>query len=310
MSIKVSDWSTTPGSNTSVDGVAIGESVPFANMNNMGRAIMSAVRYEVASIGSNVSAAAAPDIGSVGGALTILGVSTIAGFATAPAGLVRTLHFETATPIVPGASLSASFTSITTVKGDVMQVRSLGAGAWKVENFSRLTPIGKHKLWIPAAAMLQNTTLTPAAATVAPSASVNYYTLDFDASANETAHFTLSMPSSWNEGTLTFVPVWTAASGSGDVVWRLNAQAVNNDDAIPTSYTNGANTTDTLITAGDIHRGPESSALTCDGTPATNSLLMLRILRFATDVGDTLNADARLIGIELYFTTDAAVDVA
>lgn len=135
MALRVADWSVTPASNTSVDGVAIGENAPFSNMNNMGRAIMAAVKYEVASMGSNVSAGAAPDIGSVGGALTILGVSTIAGFATAPAGLVRTLHFETATPIVPGANLGAPWSSQTASKGAVMTVRSLGAGAWKIENY-------------------------------------------------------------------------------------------------------------------------------------------------------------------------------
>jgi hypothetical protein len=309
MALKVSDWSTTPGSNTSVDGVAIGESVPFANMNNMGRAIMSAVRYEVASIGSNVSAAAAPDIGSVGGALTILGVSTIAGFATAPAGLVRTLHFETATPIVPGASLSASFTSITTVKGDVMQVRSLGAGAWKVENFSRLTPIGKHKLWIPASAMRPGTVAGAASSDNAGSAR-QWYTLDFDSTSAEVAHFNISMPSSWDESTVTFVPVWSAASGSGSVYWALNGVALSNDDALSGSYANIASSTDTLIATGDVHRGPESSALTIEGTPAANDIVLFRTYRDPSDGSDTLNADAKLIGIELYFTTNEAVDVA
>jgi hypothetical protein len=309
MALKVSDWSTTPGSNTSVDGVAIGESVPFANMNNMGRAIMSAVRYEVASIGSNVSAAAAPDIGSVGGALTILGVSTIAGFATAPAGLVRTLHFETATPIVPGASLSASFTSITTVKGDVMQVRSLGAGAWKVENFSRLTPIGKHKLWIPAAAMLPNPINGPASAQTVGS-DVIYYTLDFDSTTNEIAQFCVSMPSSWDEGTVTFRPVWTAASGSGGVVWKVFALARGDDDVLSGGVGTGQTSTDTLITAGDLHRGPESAAITVSDTPAANDTVFFLILRTPGDASDTLAVDARLLGIELYFTTNEAVDVA
>lgn len=152
MALKVADWSTTPASNTSVDGVNIAENCPFANMNNMGRAIMSAVRLEVASLGASISASGTPDLGSIGGALTILGVTTVTGFATAPAGLLRTIHFETATPIVPGANLSAPFSSLTTAKGGVMTLRSFGTGAWKIEHYTKpdgspiLTPLPRGYL--------------------------------------------------------------------------------------------------------------------------------------------------------------------
>lgn len=135
MSIKVANWSTTPASNTSVDGVAIGENCPFANMNNMGRAIMSAVKYEVASFGTVIAAAATPDIAIEGGAHTVTGTTTITGFQTAPSGLLRVLHFETATPIVAGSALS--MTNRTTAKGDVAFMRSLGSGNWKCEVYSQ-----------------------------------------------------------------------------------------------------------------------------------------------------------------------------
>ncbi len=310
MSIKVANWSTTPGSNTSVDGVAIGESVPFANMNNMGRAIMSAVRYEVASIGSNVSASGTPDIGSVGGALTMLGVTTVTGFQTAPAGLVRTIHHETATPYAPGANLSAPFTSLTTSKGGVMVVRSLGSGNWKVEYASDyLKTQGKHKLWVPAASMRPSAGVPPASADATGSAR-SWYVLDFDQASTEIAFFNLSMPSSWDEGTVSFVPVWTADSGTGDVVWALQGVAISNDDVLSGTYTNTVTSTDTLIATGDLHRGPESSGLTIEGTPAANDLVLFRVFRNATAGGDTLSADGRLLGYELYLTTNEAVDAA
>ena len=310
MSINVAEWSITPGSNTSVDGVAIGENCPFSNMNNMGRAIMAAVKLEVASIGANVSAAATPDIGSVGGAVSMLGVTTVTGFATAPAGLLRTIHFETATPIVPGANLSAPFTSITMQKGDVQVQRSLGSGAWKVEYNSRYNIVsGKHKLWIPASAMLcypaSTTAFTEQVATAYP-----YASWDFDQSTIEAVYFTISMPSSWNEGTVTFVPVWTAAAGSGDVIWAILGVARGNDDAIAAAAGASATSTDTLIATGDLHRGPESSAFTIDGSPAANDTVFFFFRRNATDGSDTLTADAKLIGVELYITTDAAVDTA
>lgn len=40
----VQDWSTDPAQNTTIDGVNIGENCPPANLNNMGRSIMAAVR--------------------------------------------------------------------------------------------------------------------------------------------------------------------------------------------------------------------------------------------------------------------------
>jgi hypothetical protein len=40
----VSDWSTNPASNTTIDGVNIAEGCPPGNLNDMGRRIMASVR--------------------------------------------------------------------------------------------------------------------------------------------------------------------------------------------------------------------------------------------------------------------------
>jgi hypothetical protein len=172
-----------------------------------------------------------------------------------------------------------------------------------------ISTIGKHKLWIPVKNMTADASAGPAAAS-AVATDVQYDVLDFDQTTIEYAHFNVSMPSSWDEGFLTYVPVWTAASGSGDVLWRLNARAASNDDVIGGTYVGGANSIDTLIAADDLHRGPESGNIAVDNTPAANDTVFFRIWRNAAAGSDTLNADARLIGVELYFTTAAAVDVA
>ena len=65
---------------------------------------------------------------------------------------------------------------------------------------------------------------------------------------------------------------------------------------------------DTLIAANDCHIGPESSALTIAGTPAEGDLVYFQITRKVADAGDTLAADAKLIGVRLYFTTNAGND--
>ena len=173
-----------------------------------------------------------------------------------------------------------------------------------------IVPFGKHKIWIPSKEMTANPVLTPAAAVWNPGGNTILDVWDFDQAAVERTHFNIGMPSSWNEGTVTFVPIWSAAAGTGDVVWVLDGWSFSNDDSLTQTVVTSVTSTDTLIATGDLHRGPESAALTIDGTPSANDVVAFRVYRLATDAGDTLNADARLIGIELYFTTDAAVDAA
>ena len=176
-------------------------------------------------------------------------------------------------------------------------------------NLAAYSPVGKHKIPVVAAAMRPQAANGPASADVTTS-EVQYYVLDFDQSADEFAHFALPMPSSWNEGTITFRPIWTAASGSGNVIWKLEGLARSDDDAITGTFSGGQTSTDTLLTAGDLHRGPESAAITIAGTPAANDTIFFRVSRDADAAGDTLTADARLIGIEIYVTLDQAVDTA
>jgi hypothetical protein len=203
------------------------------------------------------------------------------------------------------ASISASLSNINSALAQISQSVSVQIAA----QIATISSLGKHKLWIPVKQMTADAVAGPAAGTVTAT-DVQYDTLDFDQTTLEYAHFNVSMPSSWNEGTVTFRAVWTAAAGTGDVVWGLQAAAASNDDVIAATYNAGVARTDTLIATGDLHRSDESPALTIDGTPAANDTVFFRFRRAATSGSDTLNADARLIGLEMYFTTDAAVDVA
>lgn len=315
----VPEWDTTAANNTDVGGITLSEGMLPGLLNDAIREMMVQIREGVASKGSDIASASSIDLGAATGQYVVVtGTTTITSLGTVNAGTMRWVEFSGALILTyNGTALKLpGSANITTAAGDIGCFVSLGSGNWKCLHFERASgkpvvsdAVGKHKLWIPVNAMVQNAAAPPAAATVAVT-SIQYEALAFDASSVEIAHFAISMPSSWNEGTVTFVPVWTAASGSGDVVWRLNGIAVSNDDAIPSSYTNNVDSTDTLIATGDLHRGPESSALTLDGSPAANDLVLFRVSRLATDGGDTLNADAGLLGIELFLTTDAAVDVA
>lgn len=182
------------------------------------------------------------------------------------------------------------------------------AGNVAVEGVT-LMKVGKKAIPIPASAMVANTTNGAATGTNETTTNdVMYRTLDFDQTTQEGAQFLIPMPSSWDEGTVTFMPCWTAASGTGGVVFELRGLALSNDDALDTAFGTGQTSTDTLIATGDVHWGPESAAITIAGIPAANDLVIFQIRRNVADASDTLTADAKLIAIRLFITTDASID--
>ena len=127
------------------------------------------------------------------------------------------------------------------------------------------------------------------------------YSLDFDQTSIEYAQWTMWMPDNWNAGTITFKAVWTAAAGTPAQAaeWNLQGRSYANDDAIDQAWGSSVEVSDALIATSDIHYSSESSAVTLAGTPAIGELVQLRAWRDATN--DTLAADAKLIGIKVYY---------
>lgn len=170
---------------------------------------------------------------------------------------------------------------------------------------------GKNTCWIPAGAMVSRTTNGAAAGIVETTTNkVMFKTLDFDTATQEYAQFSIQMPKSWNEGTVTFIPVWShaATTTSFGVVWQLAGVALSNDDAGDTAFGTAITSTDTGGTTNDIYMGPESAAITIAGTPAAQDWVVFQFSRLVSDGGDTMAIDARLHGIQLLYTTDAATD--
>lgn len=132
--------------------------------------------------------------------------------------------------------------------------------------------------------------------------------LPFDSSSDEHAQFSVTMPNSWDLGTVTATFHWTAASGSGGVAWGLQGVAVSDDDTIDVGQGTGVVVTDTFITAEDMHITSESSAITIGGSPAQGDHVFFMVYRDVSDAADTLAVDAYLIGVTLRYTTDAGND--
>jgi len=162
--------------------------------------------------------------------------------------------------------------------------------------------VGKETIWVPATAMFavngQSMTVTGSV----------WKSMDFDQSSIEDAAFQIAMPKSWNKGTITFRAFWTAASGSGVVVWQLFGLARADGDVIGSGSYGGQDSQDTLIAATDMHVSPESSAITIGDSPGDNEIVHFILRRNASNASDTLNADALLYGIQIFFTTNLSTD--
>jgi len=160
----------------------------------------------------------------------------------------------------------------------------------------------KRGIYIPAAGMYGATTNGAATGQYESSSNkINVKVLDFDASTEEYAWFCIPAPSYWDLSTVTAEFHWTAASGSGNVIWGIAGLARSNDDALDTALGTAVTVTDTLITALDEHLTSDTSAVTIGGTPAKDDFLFFRVYRDADAGGDTLNADARLLGVTIRF---------
>lgn len=130
----------------------------------------------------------------------------------------------------------------------------------------------------------------------------------FDTSTQEYGHFKLRMPKSWNEGTVTFIPVWTNTGGSAtqNVVWSLAGRALGDDDAINGAMGTAQTSGDTFLSQNDYHAGPESSAITIGNSPAEGDLVVFEVSRVVGS--DNMAGDALLIGLVLRLTINAPND--
>lgn len=171
---------------------------------------------------------------------------------------------------------------------------------------------GKHTMPVPASAIFPATTNGCAALAQLETATnkVNTKHLAFDGAAQEYAHFEFPAPKSSDEAsTFTITLKWShpAATAFG-VVWELEMLARSNNDALDAAWGTAVTVTDTGGATDDLYASPESAAITPGGAWAEGDTILLRIGRKVADAGDTLDADARLHGIEFNITTNAATD--
>lgn len=319
----ISSWAITADANSSIDAINIAENCPYSNLNNMGRAIMANIRAELMSQTATVTAQTLTTISGIGKVQPIVGIgATVEGFATAVTGMERNLNVLGGFLAKNSASLQidggANYTAVT---GDTLSMRSLGGGVWRMrpEPVSGLpvvnppTNIGKHLLPVSAAGITPATTSgAKSNLTETTNNKVNYNSVDFDGSAQEFGLFQIAMPSSWDEGVITYEVDWTynaTATGTG-VSFALQGLALSDNDAIDTAYGTGVTVTDTLLGSGQKHTTAESATVTVGGSPAPGDMVLFRLARNPSDAADTMTSDAQVLGVRVFINTDALTDTA
>ena len=178
-------------------------------------------------------------------------------------------------------------------------------------NGSALKIAGKETMWVPAAAMYGPTTNPADEAQVETTATrPDLKVWDFDASTQQYTQFTVAMPKSWNEGTITYQVYWSpSTTNTGNCIFGLQAVACADSDTIDVAYGTAVEVTDAGIgTVEDQQISAESGAVTVAGSPAAGEQTYFQLFRKAADGGDTFTGESRVLGIKLFFTTDAAND--
>jgi hypothetical protein len=170
---------------------------------------------------------------------------------------------------------------------------------------------GKETMWVPASAMYATTTAGAEAAQVETTAlRPDMKVMDFADTADDHAQFSVAFPKSWNEGTITYQCFWTpSTTNTGNCIFGLQGVAVGDGDTIDVAFGTAINITDAGIgTVEDQQVSSESTAVTIAGSPAVDQQTYFQIFRDANAGTDTYTGVARLLGIKIFFTTDAAND--
>ena len=170
---------------------------------------------------------------------------------------------------------------------------------------------GTHTIWVPAGAMRPTVSAGCAAITDVETTAdrPDMQVLDFDGGSEEHAQFQVAFPKSWNAGTVTYRVFWTSTATDTDaVIWTLEGVSVANAATIDVAYGTGVAVTDNNISAAeDCLVSATSSAVTI-ASAADDALTFFRIWRDADAGGDTMAEDARLIGVQIFYTVDAKDD--
>ena len=172
-----------------------------------------------------------------------------------------------------------------------------------------LKSAGRETIWVPANAMYGNSTNGAETAQVELGNGPELKTLDFDKDSDEFAQFAISFPKSWNEGTVSFKAYFTGNStNTGNVAFKLAGVGLADGELTNIAFGTAVQAEAKAHSgvAYNLNITRESGAITIAGTPVAEEYVFFEISRDVSE--DNFSADALLLGIKLFFTTNAGND--
>lgn len=224
---------------------------------------------------------------------------------------------QTASTISDFASVARAETEAELIAGSNITITPASSGATRTLTIASTggggaSTIGKHSVWVAAGAMVPSDPNGADAlgATALTSGRPRLVYMAFDNATAQYAEFYIAPPKKWDNGTITFKPYWAhpATTTNFGVAWGLQAVSLSDDDTIDAAFGTQVLVTDTGGTTSDLYIGSESAAVTIAGTPATEDMIVFRLGREVADAADTLAVKAYLLGVKVYFTTNAETD--
>ena len=198
-------------------------------------------------------------------------------------------------------------------KGTGTQTLRMNSGATAPEWVTPVSQssIGLSTIWVPAVAMYPTSTLgCEAVAQVEITAQrPELKTLDFKTAADSYAQFAIAFPKSWDKSYLQYRTYWSVTGTDvNTVVFTLSAYAISSDDPMNPAFPAGVANTALAHsgTANDLMVNALSGNVTVGGTPADGDQVFFQVMRDVS--AGTQTADVRLLGIKLFFTTNAEND--
>ena len=103
---------------------------------------------------------------------------------------------------------------------------------------------------------------------------------------------------------------WSPSNtNTDDCIFGLQGVSCTEGDTADVVFGTAIEVTDAGIgTVEDVQMTADSGAITIAGSPADNDYTFFQLYRDAADAGDDFTGDARVLGIKLFYTTDAAND--
>ena len=277
--------------------------------------------------GADVASATALAVLTDGNYFDVTGTTTITSInTTGGVGTQIKLHFDAACLLTHHATdlILPGGANITTAAGDEAEFIEYASGDYRCTSYTRATgkaviashsaTIGVQTIWVPAVAMYPTTTagcdaLAQVETGAGPPPTPELKTLDFPDGADSYAQFSIAMPKSWNESTITFQTYWSVAgTNTGTVGFTLSAVSLSSDEVCTTGFGTAVANTPLAAsgTISDLMVNAVSGAVTVGGTPAEGDQVFFQVLRDVSE--DTQTSPARLHGIKIFFTTDAEND--